>query len=77
MKRIRSMLTLLAIAAAIAVLSSCNLDCPSCGSLSQPTPTPQAESFAFTLCVSEVPVFASQEGRGCGEVTVEFVTAVP
>jgi hypothetical protein len=69
----------LAVAAALVLLVGCSRDCPSCDSLTQPQPTPgpSLESFAFTLCVSEVPVFAGEDGTGCGEVVVEFVAALP
>jgi hypothetical protein len=63
---------LLAVAAVAVMLGGCSGDCPSCSSLGG---GPVVQEFAFTLCVSEVPVFVDQAGEGCGEVVVEFVGA--
>lgn len=58
------------LAALVLLLSSCSRDCPSCAELRA---GPRIQLFEFTLCVSEVPVFADREGTGCGEIEVEYV----
>jgi hypothetical protein len=56
-----------------AILSGCNADCPACSSLQNP-PQPLTSTFAFTLCVSEVPRIERGD-RGCGDIEVQFTAA--
>jgi hypothetical protein len=67
MKR-RLTLTLLSLAAAF-VLAACSNDCPNCTDLRN---RPSTLSYTFSLCVSEVPIFAGPNDPGCGDVNVSY-----